>query len=116
MGSKKSGKKNYEKNQQTSLLFFHIKNNKNTSDRIEKPCLLYKRKKKTGPHSILHSLKKRNYSSQSKQNCKNFIFFPFSDLSSKNKKDLVSNKIFPLNSQKKNYCPQKKSRFLLQKK
>jgi len=47
--SKKSGKKIMKKNQQTSLLFFHIKNNKNTSDRIEKPCLLYKRKKKLAP-------------------------------------------------------------------
>jgi len=48
--SQKNREKKYEKkNQQTSLLFFHIKNNKNTSDRIEKPCLLYKRKKKLAP-------------------------------------------------------------------
>merc|ERR1711902_202658 len=75
MGSKNREKKIMKKNQQTSLLFFHIKNNKNTSDRIEKPCLLYKRKKKTGPHSILHSLKKENYSSQSKKKLVRISFF-----------------------------------------
>ena len=115
---KKIGKeKLWKKNQQNISPFFPYKKQQEHIWQNWKTMFIIQKKEKNWPPFYTTLFKKRNYSSQSK---KKFVrisfFFLFPIYLQKNKKDLVSNKIFPFNSQKKTTAPKKKSRFLLQKK